>query len=117
MEAEKKQKSSRLHLSDEQIADAVVKTGLPKKQIIGICVKYEFTKVEQITDMLKYGELVPKMSFNQVRGALRKEVRKNTTREGFVAGEPIMWASVLGVILENTKTKENPNGRISSYVR
>ena len=74
-----------------------------------------------------YGKSVQKMSHRQLRRELVKTVRREHFKEGGkripVAGLPIMWATVLLTVLDNTKTGEtklrpdqkNPFGKLNSY--
>jgi hypothetical protein len=53
-----------------------------------------------------YVKAVPKMSFKQLRGELRRKARGGDA-----------FAVVLSTVLENTKTKQNPFATLSCYVR
>jgi hypothetical protein len=53
---------------------------------------------------------VPTMSYRQLRSTLRDLSKRPE------AGTA-MWATALSVVLENTKTKENPFAKLSCYVR
>lgn len=66
-----------------------------------------------------YFKMLPKLSHNQLRGELRRTVRRESVKEGNkripVAGLTIAFATVLSAVLDNTKTKDNPKGRLNSY--
>jgi hypothetical protein len=56
---------------------------------------------------------LPKMSFRQVRGALKSQARKPND------GSPLSSAiaTICLTMLDNTKTPQNPKGRLQAYPR
>lgn len=60
---------------------------------------------------------LPKMSHRQLRGEIKRVVREDSHKEGFVPGLRIAFATCLLTVLDNTQTKENPFAKLSCYVR
>lgn len=66
-----------------------------------------------------YGAAVEKMSYRQLRGELRRAIKRE------YAGKPpepqpglnILLSTVLLTVLENTQTKENPFAKLAAYPR
>jgi hypothetical protein len=66
-----------------------------------------------------FSKSLPKLSHRQLRGELKRAVRRE------YAGKPpqpqaglnIALAAILFTVLENTKTPENPFGKLHSYPR
>jgi hypothetical protein len=58
-----------------------------------------------------------KMSFRQVRGELKRIIKRDMTKEGPQAGLGSALAGVLLTVLDNTNTKENPFGKLATYPR
>ena len=56
---------------------------------------------------------LPKMSFRQVRGALKSQARK--PNDGSLLTSAI--ALTMLQVLDNTKTRENPFGKLQAYPR
>ncbi len=56
---------------------------------------------------------LPKMSFRQVRGALKAQAKRPSD------GSPLTSAiaSIMLIVLDNTKSKENPFARLQAYPR
>jgi len=63
----------------------------------------------------KYGKSLSKMSHKQLRGELKRTVRRNLSKEGHGAGMELCMGIILSTVFENTKTKENPKGRVGCY--
>jgi hypothetical protein len=61
--------------------------------------------------------MLPKMSRRQIQGRLDRIVRKNSTKEGFIPGLDLAFATVLSIVYANTQSKENPFAKLSHYVR
>jgi hypothetical protein len=60
---------------------------------------------------------LPKMSRNQLRGELKRIKERGRTKEGYEGDLGAGIAAVLLTMLDNTKTKENPFGKLTSYPR
>jgi len=69
----------------------------------------------------KWGESLPKMTFRQLNGAIRRFIprpRKRGEEPKSVAGLiNVAEAICLNIVLNDTKTKENPFAKLSTYVR
>ena len=61
----------------------------------------------------RYENSLPKMSFRQLRGELRRNAKRPVDTSFLTSG----IAAVLLTVLENTKTAENPFGKLSEYPR
>ena len=90
-------------------------------------------KVVEVFDPKAYGKKLDKMTHKQFLGELRRlenrsygpvDGKKGTTVNGVDfhnpkqrsrAGLSNAFATVLRTVLENTKTKENPKGRLHCY--
>jgi hypothetical protein len=71
---------------------------------------------ERKEDLERAGELekrLPKMSFRQVRGALKSQAKRPND------GSPLTSAIALTMltVLDNTKTRENPFAKLQAYPR
>jgi hypothetical protein len=75
-----------------------------------------------------YGKALPKMSHRQLRGELRRTIRREHAGKPPQpqAGLTIAWATVLAAVLDNTKTvvdkhtrpdQINPWGKLAAYPR
>lgn len=60
---------------------------------------------------------LPKMSYRQLQGRLGRVVRKNKTKEGFIPGLDLAFATVLSTVLKNTRGAGNPFAVLHSYPR
>lgn len=60
---------------------------------------------------------IPKMSYRQLQGRLNRITRKNKTKEGFIPGLDLAFATVLSTVLENTRGAGNPFAILHSYPR
>jgi hypothetical protein len=56
---------------------------------------------------------LPRMTFRQLRGHLHRVVRNEKGQPGLTAA----FGIVLGIVLENTQTKENPFAKLQAYPR
>lgn len=68
---------------------------------------------ERQKELNAYEARVEKMSFRQLRGELKRESRRPSDTSILTSG----LASVLLTILDNTKTPENPFGKLAEYPR
>jgi CRISPR/Cas system endoribonuclease Cas6 (RAMP superfamily) len=66
-----------------------------------------------------YGKSLGKMTDHQVQKELKKVIRREYSGKPPApqAGLTIALATILSTVLENTKTDQNPNGRLHSYPR
>jgi hypothetical protein len=66
-----------------------------------------------------YGKSLQNRSDRQIRSELKRIIRKEHAGKPPQpqAGLTILYASVLLTVLENTKTRENPSGRLDAYPR
>ena len=56
---------------------------------------------------------VPKLSFRQLRGELKRQARKPNDTSPLTSA----LAAVCLIVLDNTKTPQNPNGRLEAFPR
>jgi hypothetical protein len=79
------------------------------------------SRKEAVAKDRKVAELLaatlPKLSHRQLRGELKRIDRRNITKEGRDGDLGSGLAAVLLTILDNTKTKDNPFGKLTSYPR
>ena len=80
--------------------------------------RQEDAKVERERIEL-YGKSLHKMTDRQVQKELKKVIRREYSGKPPApqAGLTIALATILSTVLENTKTDQNPNGRLHSYPR
>jgi hypothetical protein len=65
---------------------------------------------QRAADLKTYGNRVRKMSFRQLRSELRRMVKNDS-------GLNAAYAVVSLIVLENTKTRENPFAKLEAYPR
>jgi hypothetical protein len=66
-----------------------------------------------------WSKSVDKMSFHQVRGELRRLVKREHAGKPPQpqAGLTIAYGTLLGIVMDNTQSKENPFAKLSHYLR
>jgi hypothetical protein len=95
-------------LTPEQIAEAKI----AREKVVAE-EKAERERVEL------YGASLPKMSDRQLRGELRRTIKREYAGKPPEpqAGLTILYSTVLLTVLENTQTKENPFAKLGAYPR
>lgn len=58
-----------------------------------------------------------RMPHKQLRSELKKVIRQHTHKDGCVPSYAMALGTVLLAVLDNTKTKENPFGKLAAYPR
>jgi hypothetical protein len=105
--SDKKQKRNPKTVSNVPLSPEQEAAALAEKQAREAAAKLERERIQ------RYEKSLPKMSFRQLRGELRRNARKPNDGSPLTAG----LASVLLTVLDNTKTRENPFGKLEAYPR
>lgn len=84
--------------------------------------KAELERKAEAERLANWGKSVETMDQRQLHGEVKRLLRQERTKVGKgvyepIAGLTVAFATIFDTVLTTTKTKENPFGRLSCYVR
>lgn len=88
-------------------------------KILADLAKAEEERKAEEQRVLLYGKALTKMSHRQLRGELRRAIKREYAGRPPVpqAGQNILLSTILLTVFDNTQTKENPFAKLSAYPR